>query len=77
VCRAWNKVANDEILWKEKCGGIYIGIPLTKSKHWKTVYKESLELQQHWTDGRCTLMELNGHTKRYSFSHSLPIEGKM
>ncbi|CAB3978223.1 F-box WD repeat-containing 7-like [Paramuricea clavata] len=64
VCRAWNKVANDEILWKEKCGGIYIGIPLTKSKHWKTVYKESLELQQNWTDGRCTLTELNGHTKR-------------
>ena len=65
MCRAWNKVANDEILWKEKCGGIYVGIPLTKSKHWKTVYKESLDLQENWTEGRCTLMELTSHTKRY------------
>lgn len=64
VCRAWNKVANDDNLWKEKCKGIYIGIPLNKSKHWKTVYKESWELQQNWTEGRCTLMELVGHTKR-------------
>lgn len=64
VSRAWSSVANDEHLWKDKCNGIYIGIPLSRANHWKTVYKESVELRKNWFIGHCTLTEISGHTSR-------------
>ncbi|XP_046844999.1 F-box/WD repeat-containing protein 7-like [Xenia sp. Carnegie-2017] len=64
VCRTWNENASDDIIWKEKCAYTYVGVPLTNSKHWKTIYKESRELQTNWTRGRCTFKELSGHSKR-------------
>ncbi|KAF4448777.1 hypothetical protein F53441_7826 [Fusarium austroafricanum] len=77
VCKSWNKIVNNQHIWRESClrettatyatsepivPGSGLGVPAISPKNdWKDIYRVKQELSQRWKTGKARPVYLNGH----------------
>jgi F-box and WD-40 domain protein 1/11 len=78
VSREWNKVVNNQHIWRESClretsasyatsgpvqPNMGLGVPqVLPSSDWKQIYRVKKELEQRWKSGKARPVYLHGHT---------------
>ncbi|GFO33397.1 histone-lysine N-methyltransferase SETMAR [Plakobranchus ocellatus] len=64
VSKRWSRLANDNALWRAKCEGVTLEIPVPSAPVWKRVFKDNLYLRLNWNKGFYSTVDFRGHTHR-------------